>query len=240
MTRYPTLTAAVVAFATLAAPAVPTAMAAIITTYDVDGDTYYRRDAKGTNYGGSDGLQTKTSSSSNDRNALLRFDIGAQANTLDTASLSLFVNFSSTRTYAIYGIPDLTTYELFDENAVNFNNLDDGVDQIADFSGNSLNETSLTALGTFTTATTDQNTAVLFSSAALKTFINDDTNGTISFVISRVTANSAVDGFRSKEATPDTDGDFSQLILTTSSAPIPEPASLALVALGGVLMLRRR
>ena len=126
-----------------------------------------------------------------------------------------------------------------------------GIDQSAGYPPNPVtnvidtNEAS--SIGTWSGFTGDEGDELTFTSSDLTTFLNEDSDGLVTLILLRdhTTSTGGFDDFTSKEATQtDTGvlsgeaGDFAPSL--TFDATIPEPATLALLAFGGLGALARR
>lgn len=92
--------------------------------------------------------------------------------------------------------------------------------------------------GTFlqTLAVAGDATTITFDAAALTSFINADTNGIVTFIVTDETAESQSSRFYSREHTPGNDADAPRL----SVSVVPEPASMGLLTVGALIVLARR
>ncbi|MEL6987396.1 MAG: DNRLRE domain-containing protein, partial [Bacteroidota bacterium] len=178
------------------------------------GDAYIHRNNSNDNYGASQGLPVRWSPSSFHRKAYLKFDISQQTKPIKNIGLLLDVATSNTGQiehweYKVYGLKEVADYgtgrlnEEWDEgnnngglgllNDITWNNAPGN-----DNSGNGLNPTFTTALGSFFTEE-GQRKVYHFTSQALIDFINEDTNDLITLIIVRnVQANNVI-SFASKE-----------------------------------------
>jgi len=176
------------------------------------------------------GIHIKQSTNnSTDRYGMFRFDSSlfgpgvTSVTFMLTANSDTVVQFQGTYDYRIFGVPDGTANdEVFIEGSVNY---DPGAGVVYDGSADLVDDTKLTQLGDANSVSAGD--TISLSNAALLSFIQADTNDVATLVVIRLT----------------TGGNSTFLDRTTGSPPrldiIPEPTTLALVAVG-LLGLRRR
>ncbi len=198
-------------------------------------DTFVKRDEKTLDAGSQESVLLKTQNGlTNTRIAFLGFDLSTVTQPVTAVSLDLHVfSIDSTLNYNLYGIPEGNADESFDESTFNFN----GSDVVGGGGNpdNSLDESKLTLLTTFTLTTSQEETRISLSDANLLAFIQADTNDRVSFVINSSSFDNAVVAIASSETTV-VGRSGPSLEITT----VPEPSSLMLGAIGALALLRRR
>lgn len=208
-----------------------TAHGAILTTV---GNT--ATDSSATTADGSTGdLGIKTNSNgANNRVTWINFNRSAAEASITSASVGLTVAVqggAGAYTFSLYGIPNLDAKDGFVPSATNFaNSTPDYVVGSGTRVGTIpvlLTQTTVTAPGT--------GGAITFSpNSALTSFLNADTNGTVSFLVSVAsggTGSWAIYGLGT--------GATNAAKLQTNADAVPEPVSLGFVGLCSVAMLRR-
>ena len=213
-----------------------------------DADAYVQRTTSDDNFGQADHLRLKNEGGNNRRKSYIRFDTSSLTTMVESASLKL--NFFDTDLggggtttnweFEVYGLNDGDPGEnwvqatgqtsvvgatppnpiVWDNAPANNTGSGNG------FLGNA------TSLGTFDILGRTDN--VDFTSSALIDFLNDDTNGTATFLLARNTpqpngANSYVHGIASTENTT-----IAGPSLDVTVAAVPEPASFAIWSLIGL------
>ena len=127
-----------------------------------------------------------------------------------------------------------------------------GIDQSAGYppnpATNVIDTTETSLIDSWSGFTGDEGDELTFTSSDLTTFLNDDNDGLVTLILLRdfTEDTGAFDDFASKEATSLDDGsptgvagDFAPS-LTFDAELIPEPATVALLGLGGAVMLAGR
>lgn len=209
-----------------------------ITTKDGAGaDSYVRLGQPNNNFGDASQVVIKDSGSgSTTRKGYLRFDLAPVNLPIVDAALLLDVALNNqggggstpqTHTVHVWGLDDGDPGELWDEMGINW----------TDAPANGPNESILanaTELGEFVARNVDGQTA-LFSTQELVDFLNADTDGRATLILTRETPSGSWNlGFASGENTS-----FMAPTLRLGLL-VPEPATLSLLAVGGLALLRRR
>ena len=164
-----------------------------VTNLNPASDSFIKDGTPTTNYGTQSTMEVRSSGSTYLRKAYLKFDMSAlprNATTVASLALNFTVGVGGARTYQLYGITDGVAGEDFSETGITWNN---AVGNNGDGSFNS-NATLLATATLFTGATT-----VVFSSAALTSFINADTNNVLTFAVYKG-SNTGLDSIASREA----------------------------------------
>lgn len=200
-------------------------MALTVTTSTGNGaDSYIWAAGKSTNYGTSQVIAVKRDTGlGNSRKGYLRFDFGSTLETVTDATLDLYYSGTNTgignkpanpSTYTVYGLNDGHLHENWSETGITWNNAPGNITS----SSSGFNSSETTYLGTFDINfnTTSAGDKVSFTSQALINFLNDDSNGLVTLLLSRKQANFSIEYFSSKEHTllPDP-------TLTVNTVPLP-------------------
>ena len=239
------------------------AQAAIITTADGSGaDSMVRQDAgslEDTNYGADGRIWARSASGKERFDAIfLRFDISGYVSGSFTGTPALgLTNWENPDTgtdLIVYGLNEAVdswvegnggtdnspTGELTYTNAP-------GIAQDSDYGDNDVDLTEVSVLVTDTEGfqlTGSKGDESTVSDSDFLTFLNDDSDGLVTFIIARDDDHGGIDDIATKETTA---LDGGTPIALGSGAPtleffatvIPEPSSLVLLALGGLAFLRR-
>jgi len=220
------------------------------TVLTPDADAYVRSGSNSaSNFGGSGNLVAKyqddSTTAGNNRKSYVRFDISSfDKLSLKDAVFSLAVDPGNLGTnldnlpytFEVFGLND-GVGENWGEGGITWDNAPANLD------GNDLTG-DVTSLGIFTPTINGFGTGgqyLTLSGDALLTFLREDTNGLVTFIVRRVEQelngdNTIVHEFGSKENS----NPLLAPTLILATGPIPEPATFALLGLGGLAMLRRR
>lgn len=211
-------------------------------------DTWVREDNPDSNRNGNDQINARTDIDGDDNDlCLLRFDLTGYsvAPSGNTLNLTWYRTDSSTgKTLSLYGMNDLADGETtWSESTVTYNNapmlIPDGQDPTAETAaGHSwddvrdLDMSKLTLLiGSQPYGPQVTGELYTFSGAALDAFLNADTNGQITFLIARGDPSTSSNQARFQVREVGT-GAYLDVI--------PEPATMALLGLGGLFVIRRK
>lgn len=221
-------------FAAVAGAMAPTARAA---TVNPTADTYINSSSPNTNYGSDPSLVTnEANGNSSKRYVYIQFDLSSldlAHNTLSSIELDLVHDGNNHNlSTAVYGLLDAD--DTWSESTLTWNN-------DPNRSGNVLNLASAyggTTLATFTaTAAAGTDVAFNVSSGPVLDYINADADKIVTFVIVSQYTGSYPYGMSwdsADSASPP------ELKLTLTAVSIPEPASLGVMGLAGLLGLGRR
>jgi len=217
-----------------------------ITTADGNGaDSYVQstlggNNAANANFGSSGGVLIKhdTGLPGNNRMGYMRFDISSVTDPIVGVSLDLsFLSFNANAganpsTYNIYGLVDGHAGEAWGELAITWNNAPGN--NTGSAAGVTAGATFLDASDLFFPASVG--TVLSFSSSAMLNFVQNDTDGLVTFIMTRRQRNFRTEAFASKESV----SPAPTLNITTQSAdPIPEPGTFVLFGVAAYVVRRR-
>ena len=208
------------------------------------------------NFGNSANLTIKNPAAGNRfaRKPYLRFDLsGLPAGEITDASLSLYISANNSGgsplnpapaayTISVYGLADGVGENWVEGNGGTDNNPANEIvwtNAPGNLTTSGINfNADATLLGILNIANTDAtgSTVTFNATPELLTFLNADTDNLVTLMLARSEAGSPNLNFASKEFTPGDLSDEPTLNLTI----VPEPGSLALLGLGGLLIARRR
>lgn len=158
------------------------------------GDTYIRRN--NSTVAGSEGeilVKGESGVGGNERLGLVRFNTSGLNLPINSASLDLTATtLGGNFTFRLLGISESNADEGFNESSLHWNN-----SAISDNSDDGFINSQTTTLGDFALLSSD--TDVSLTSQALTDFVNADSDGKVAFLIQRLSLNSAVSRFASKE-----------------------------------------
>ena len=227
----------IVCAAVVCAAMVSVASADVITTSVGNGaDAFIHYDAPDSNHGASSVVAVKTDYVLwNCRKGYFRFDISAFAGPIESVSFELAYSSMTSdygadpSTYYVYGLSDGHAGEDWGELDITWNNAP-GNDKS---SKSGVLSSQAMLLGTYDVqfSTISAGDKVTFSSDALLDFVNADTDSLVTLIVGRQQQNTRIELFASKE-----NASFEAPALSI----VPEPATMSVLALGGLAMLRRR
>ncbi len=213
-------------------------VSAAVITAEADSFVSGRNGEKDNNYGSNSTIWVKldTAIGSGTRVGFMRFDLSTAPATITSATLEMeFVTGGGTDstgttvwTFHVYGLNNGHTGESWTESAITWNTAP-GLN-----SSDPIVAADTTDLGTFTRTGKGFGT-VSFSSAALTSFLNADTDNQATIILARDTGPGGVNyihGIASRENTTEA--------YRPTLTVIPEPAAAAMLGLGGLILMPRR
>ncbi len=227
---------------------IATVCPAVTVDLVVSADADIRETAPDQSYGIRTDLYSATSAG-NSMKSYMRFELPADFGTATSATLTLVRTRVASATvnlyYNLYGLNDGAAGQDW---AQTTSYVTAPATVQAGLTWNNAPANSTT--NTFTTDATSLVTSVMlpmgnnggvvgsshgFSSQALVDFINTDSDGIMTLMISRVNTTSAYDSFAAYEHAT-----YAPPTLTLTYEPIPEPMTFALMGLGGLLIRKRK
>jgi hypothetical protein len=215
-----------------------------ITTADGSGaDTYVANDSQrgpNSNFGTS-GLNVRVYNTVRIQVPYIKFDLSGATGDLTGATLQICLTGANrARTWTIYGLNDNATDDAWGESTITYNNAPGML--AATLGTLSLDTTKLTQLGTLAVPASVTAPGTLVTSATatlnLDSFLAADTNKLVTLVIVAGNDSSGTWYIGNKEST--TVGVTAPTLLLPNATAVPEPATLAILGLGGLLAARRR
>ncbi len=218
-----------------------------------DADSFVRLGQATNNFGSATQVLAKDSGGgSTTRKGYIRFDVsGINFNHITAAELELEVSTNNNggspldptpKDYIVnlFGLNDGDAGEGWDESTINFNNAP------ANAANNGIDTNAATLIGQFTMPALNPsqvdepiivglNDLITPNGDDLINFLKNDTDGLVTFILTRAGDSNNL-GFASRE-NPDLAPPTLRLY---GAAPVPEPATLGLLSLAGIAMLRRR
>jgi hypothetical protein len=223
--------------------AISSISSAVIVASD---DTWVREDSPDSNRNGNDQINARTDIDGDDNDVcLFRFDLtgGGIAASGNSLNLTWYRDDSSTgKTLSLYGMNDLADGETtWSESTITYNNapmlIPDGQDPTAEtglgHDWDDVRDLDMSKL-TLLVASQPYGPQVLgdlytFSGAALDAFLNADTNGQVTLLV-----------LRGDPSTSSNQARFQVKEVGTGAYLVPEPATMLLLGLGGLVSLRKR
>jgi hypothetical protein len=213
----------------------------ISTAVGQGADTYVGNDSlRGpTSNFGTAGINVRVYTTSRIQVPYLKFDISGASGDLSGAQLQLFLTGANrARSWTVYGLNDSATDDLWSESGITYNNAPGMV--AAALGTLSLDLTKLTSLGTLAVPASAPAPGVTVTSAVatlnLNSFLAADTNKLVTLVI---VAGSDANGTWYIANKENTSGLAAPTLLLPNATAVPEPATLAILGLGGILLRRR-
>lgn len=218
----------------------------------VSHDTWVREDSPDSNRNADGFINARTDIDADDNDVIfLRFPTAALSGDALSATLTLYWqrdDGSTANTLSLWGLNDGTAGEtLWDETTITYNTavglIPDGMDPTAETAAaHDANDVRDLDIANLTLLVDEQpygpqvlNAPYSFSSAALATFINADSNGELTFLITRGTLGTS--GNQARFWQKEADGGIGAVLGVTL---VPEPSALALFGLGGLAYAFRR
>jgi len=215
------------------------AIGALISTSDGDGaDAFVWYAQPNSNYGTEEIVAIKADSGGllNSRKGYLRFDVSSIADPIDIVALSLVYTGTNAAnapadpsTYNIYGLTDGGAGETWGESTITWNNAPANVAS----SANGVDLALASFLGSFDiNQPVNPDDVFGLSSSDLTAFVQADTDGLVTLIITRAQTNFSIEYFASRES-----NSYSAPLLdiTTSDSngnPMPIPSGIALLLVG--------
>lgn len=207
-------------------------------------DTWVREDSPTSNRNGNDQINARTDIDADDNDAiLLKFDVTGIASSGNSLNLVWYRDDSgSSNTLSLYGLNETHSDELtWSESTVIYNDapglIPDGLNPTEESGlGHTWDDIRDLDLANLTLLVDNQpygpqvtGEVYTFSGTALDDFLNADTNGYVTFLI-----------LRGNESTSGNQARFQVKEVGTGAYLVPEPATMLLLGLGGLVSLRKR
>ena len=192
-----------------------------------DAPIYSGGGANNNNYGAAQNLPVRRASNVFSRKAYLRFDVSSLQQNIEGAQLAIEISTVNTRliqdwTYNVFGLVELASYgqgklnenwvegqkdgEVAVNEEINWNNAPGNINSgggpydPTTNTGGGVNNVQTVFLGNLVSRSGNREILRL-NSSQLKEFINEDTNGIVTLIITRVNTSGNVNSFASKEHT---------------------------------------
>ena len=213
--------------------------AVIVTTADGNGaDAHVASNQATTNFGSTEFVAVKNDSGNLiDRKGYFRFDLGgigtASGGTLNLVYVGQSGASAVPSTYSVYGLVDGDVGESWDELGITWSNAPANVTS----SGSAFNAARATLLGQFSLNVTTAVLGDVFTIATpeLSSFLQNDTNQLVTFMVSRNQLNFANEWFSSKESLG-----FGPAFVDVSVVPVPAAVWLFGSGLVGLMGIARK